>query len=300
MKKISCCINTYKRPELLKKLLKSINEQSVDKDISIEIIVVDNDSSQAGRIIFEEFSSISKFPIKYFVQPLKNISITRNKAISEASGDYIFFIDDDEYAEPNWIYNTMTCLEKFNADAVFGSVLSYFDDNTQDWIKSNQMFQREIQETGTTPKFTRTGNCLIKAGVLKSVEGPFDIQYGVTGGSDSHLFTILSKKGAKFIYCAESIVYEYVPPERANMNWLLKRSIRTGNSYARRAIQLAARPFIKRVFLFIKAFLLALVNIIYCFFSLYSKKKYFTFFIKTAGYCGHIMAVFNIYYKEYK
>ena len=300
MKKISCCINTYKRPELLKKLLISINEQSLDKDISIEIIVVDNDTSQLGEKIIEEFKSILKFPIHYYIQPIKNISITRNKAVSEANGDYIFFIDDDEYAEPNWIINTVACLEKYNADAVFGSVLSYFDNNTPDWIKSNLMFQRQIQKTGTTPKYTRTGNCLIKAEVLKSIEGPFDLQYGLTGGSDSHLFTILSKKGAKFIYCAESIVYEYVPPERANINWLLKRSIRTGNSYARRAIQLATRPFIKRVFLFIKAFLLALVNIIFCFFSLYSKKKYFNFFIKTAGYCGHIMSVFNIYYKEYK
>ncbi len=300
MKKISCCINTYKRPELLKKLIRSINEQSLDKDISIEIIVVDNDSSQAGRIIFEEFRSISKFPIKYFVQPLKNISITRNKAISESSGYYIIFIDDDEYADPNWINFTLACLEKYKADAVFGSVISYFDDDTPDWIKENVMFQRPIQVSGTTPKYTRTGNCLIKADVLKTVDGPFDLNYGLTGGGDSHLFNILSKAGAKFVDCRESIVYEYVPPERAKLSWLLKRSIRTGNSYARRAIQLTSKPKRVILLLFIKAILLVIANSVLCFLFLYSKKKCYNYFVKAVGYYGHILAVFNIYSKEYK
>lgn len=300
MKKISCCINTYKRPELLKKLLISINEQSLDKDISIEIIVVDNDTSQLGEKIIEEFKSILKFPIHYYIQPIKNISITRNKAVSEAVGDYILFIDDDEYAEPNWISNTVACLEKYNADAVFGSVLSYFDDNTPDWIKSNQMFQRQIQKTGTTPKYTRTGNCLIKAEVLKSIEGPFDLQYGLTGGSDSHLFTILSKKGAKFIYCAESIVYEYVPPERANINWLLKRSIRTGNSYARRTLELSKSSLKLKIYLFFKAVFLGFIHISFCSFTFFIKKISSQHLIKAAGYWGHIMAIFNFYHMEYK
>jgi len=300
MKKISCCINTYKRPELLRKLLISLNNQQLIKDIQLEIIVVDNDPTQLGEQIVDELRPEFRFTIHYLVQPQKNISITRNMAVSESSGDYIFFIDDDEYAEPNWIINTLTCLEKYNADAVFGSVLSYFNIDTPDWIKDNQMFQREIQKTGTTPKYTRTGNCLIKAEILKSVEGPFDVQYGVTGGSDSHLFTILANKGAKFIYCSESEVYEYVPPERANIKWLLKRSIRTGNSYARRTIELSNSSFNLRFYLFLKAIVLGFINIFISLIAVVSKKLSSHHFIKAAGYWGHIKAIFNFHHIEYK
>jgi len=301
MKTISCCVNTYKRPELLKKTLISINQQELINDkVSLEIIVVDNDPLQLGEKIIEELKPKFNYPIKYYVQPIKNISITRNKAVSEASGEYIYFIDDDEYADSKWIINTLTCLKNYNADAVFGSVISYFEVNTPEWIKSNQMFQREIQKTGTIPKYTRTGNCLIKAVILKSVDGPFDVQYGLTGGSDSHLFTILLNKGAKFVYCKESIVFEFVPPERANINWLLKRSLRTGNSYARRTIELSKSSLKLKLYLFFKAVLLGFINISVCFFTFFIKKISSQHLIKATGYWGHIMAIFNYHHIEYK
>ena len=296
----SICINTYKRPVLLKKLLDSLVTQILDPIISLEIIVVDNDpDKQAGNVV-RAFKTISSIDIKYFEQPIKNISLTRNKAVSEANGEFILFIDDDEYAQPNWIINTLACLEKYNADAVFGSVLSYFDVNTPNWIKSNLMFRRQIQKTGTIPAFTRTGNCLIKAAILNTVDGPFDLEYGLTGGGDSFLFNLLSRNGAKFIYCAESIVYEYVPPERASLNWLLKRSLRTGSGATRHLIKFAKNKFATRIWLFLKAILFSLICLFLMIVNLPSKKRFINWTIIFAGNLGHIMAIFNFHYVEYK
>lgn len=300
MKRISCCINTYKRPELLKKLLISLINQKLDDDITFEIIVVDNDPLKQGESVVNEMLNDTNVEIRYYTQPEKNIALTRNVAVHNAKYEYICFIDDDEYADQHWLNNTLACLEKYNADAVFGSVLSYFDENTPDWIKSNQMFQREIQKSGTTPKYTRTGNCLMKVEALKSVEGPFDLQYGLTGGSDSHLFTILSKKGTKFIYCAESIVYEYVPAERANMDWLLKRSIRTGNSYSRRTIELSNFKIRSKSYLLIKAIILGVINVFFFLLTIFSKKTRSKFILRAAAYWGHIIAIFNYHHIEYK
>ncbi len=190
----SICINTYKRPFLLKKLLDSINDQVVDGDIQIEIIVVDNDPEKQAESIVTQTANYLKYPICYFTQPIKNISLTRNVAVKHATGEFILFIDDDGYADKLWVKNMLNCSMKYNADAVFGRVIPYFDEETPEWIKKGGFFERDCPPTGQSPEFTRTGNCLIKADLLKSVDGPFDPEYGLTGGSDTHLFTSLLKK----------------------------------------------------------------------------------------------------------
>jgi succinoglycan biosynthesis protein ExoM len=302
--KYSICINTYKRPELLKILLNSLVTQKLDSSLSIEIIVVENDNIQLSKPIVNNYEILMRnnpnWQFKYFIQPIKNIAITRNKAVAEATGDYIFFIDDDEYAAPEWIIKTITCLNDYKADAVFGAVISYFDKITPVWIQRNKMFHREIQKTGTPPNFTRTGNCLIKAQWLKMIEGPFDPEYGTTGGEDSHLFNYIYIKGAKFVFCAESIVYEYVPPERANLKWLQKRSLRTGNSYARRTIENSKIKSLTKIYLLIKAAFFMFLNAAILILTLFSRRISSNYLIKIFGYIGHIYAVFNIYYEEYK
>lgn len=302
--KCSICINTYKRPELLKILLDSLVIQKLDSSLSIEIIVVENDNIQLSKPIVNNYEILMKnnpnWQFKYFTQPIKNIAITRNKAVAEATGDYIFFIDDDEYAEPEWIIKTIACLNDYKADAVFGAVISYFDKITPIWIQRNKMFHREIQKTGTPPNYTRTGNCLIKKELLNTIDGPFDLNYGITGGSDSHLFHLLYNNGAKFVFCAESIVYEYIPPERANLKWLQKRSLRTGNSFARRTIEIAKRALLIRFYLLIKALFLIFLNVVILILTLFSRSISSNYLIKMFSYIGHIFAVFNIHYKEYK
>jgi succinoglycan biosynthesis protein ExoM len=300
----SICINTYKRPELLKILLDSLITQKKDTSLFIEVIIVENDKIPVSQPVVEEFEILLKdnpnWRFKYYLQPEKNIAITRNKAVSESEGKYIFFIDDDEYAEPDWIEKSITCLENYNADGIFGVVRSYFDPKTPEWIKNNNMFHREVQITGSEPKFTRTGNCLIKTEILKSIDGPFDVKYGITGGSDSHLFNLLLINGAKFITCSESIVHEYIPPERANIKWMIQRMIRTGNSFARRTIELSNFKFIIRLFIAIKAIGMISIYSVLFFFNLFSKSNRNQNYIRLYSYIGHIFAVFNYHYEEYK
>ncbi len=101
-----------------------------------------------------------------------------------------------------------------------------------------KFFERPCEKTGEAPKFTRTTNCLVRAEKLKSIPGPFDPKYGLTGGSDTHLFTTLFNLGAKYFSCYEGVVYDYVHPNRANYKWLLqKKTFRTGNTYTRRILE---------------------------------------------------------------
>lgn len=297
---LSICIATYKRAELLRILLDSILNQELTDDLNIEIIVVDNDPDESAKIVFNHYSNTDKFSFYYYTQPLKNISITRNLAVQKAMGEFILFIDDDEYASSNWILLLLGAQQKYDADGVFGAVKSHFNPTTPKWITSQPVFNRITPPTGTEAHHKRTGNCLIKTSLLKSIPGPFSIEYGLTGGEDTHLFAKLRKNGARFINSKEAWVSEFVPPERANTIYLLKRTLRTGNNYTRRILEnpsknnISNRAYIIVVSIF-SFFISLFLSMIFVFDN--SKRLYWN--TKLTSNIGHLLAAMKIFVKGY-
>src|SRR2546426_506134 len=102
---ISVCICTYKRPQLLKRLLEELAKQDPAGKFTYSIMVADNDHTQSAKPLVSEFAAISPVPIKYCVEPEQNIARVRNKAIAGADGDFIAFIDDDEFPTRGWLHS---------------------------------------------------------------------------------------------------------------------------------------------------------------------------------------------------
>lgn len=234
---ISVCIATYKREALLERLLDSLMLQEIPKDISFEIIVVDNDSNASADRIVRKFTSSSKILFKYFVQPQKNISLARNKGVENASGEYICFIDDDEVASTNWIKSFILAIEEYNADGAFGYTEPVFDENIPTYFKHREFYFTAVGKTGTIARFYYTTNTIVKSKLIKSEVIPFDPSYGLTGGSDVHLFQRLKNNGGKFIDCKEALTYEFIPRDRGTKNYLLNRALRGGQAFARRKLE---------------------------------------------------------------
>jgi len=296
----SVCIATYKRPKLLDELLTSLINQNLTENIKIEIIVVDNDSQTSAKNICTNFRH-NNISLKYFIQPQKNIALTRNKAVKEATGEYILFIDDDEKASPDWIINLSNTLISYQADAVFGRVISYFKNKVPNWLKETYIYNRPSPATGSSPLFTSTNNCMIKSSLIKNMEGPFEAEYGLTGGSDSKLFAILTNKGAKFVSCYEAWVSEEIPAERTKLGYLIKRVFRTGNNHTRILIELAGKNKRK---IQIKEFFISLcymsIGLFLAFITIFNKKWRFHWMLKSVSNLGRFFAVLKYYPIAYK
>lgn len=296
----SVCIATYKRQELLKQLIESLFNQNLPPEVEIEIIVVDNDPEKTAEKIVRSFAEKNIFEIRYYLQEIKNISLTRNMAVANASGEYILFIDDDEIADENWICSLIAAQKKYNADGVFGTVLSRFDKGVPESIRTSEIFNRPSPPTGSEAMFMRSGNCLIKSSLLKNTPGPFAEEYGLTGGSDTHLFGQLKKQGARFITSAEAKVSEYIPPERANLKYLFLRSLRTGNNYTRRLIEFTENGrLIKRIMYTLKAVVFELVSLVMFIMTAPIQKLRMHWYIKIASNLGHILGAWGIYFNVY-
>jgi len=226
---LSVCICTYKRSRLLRQLLLKLGEQETSALFDYSIVVVDNDLSGSAQQTVDSFSQQSNVSISYYVEPRQNIALARNKAIEKASGDFVAFIDDDEFPNEYWLLNLYKAAIGYKSDGILGPVLPYFEEEPPRWVLRGGFFDRMSHPTGHVLEWknTRTGNVLLKRELFQ--EGPkwFDPAFG-SGGEDRDFFRRKIEEGHIFVWSNDSPVFETVPPERWNKTVMIKRALLRG------------------------------------------------------------------------
>ncbi|MCK6620518.1 MAG: glycosyltransferase family 2 protein [Calditrichaceae bacterium] len=226
---ICICICTYKRPELLKRLLSAADQQDTRGFFSFSLVIADNDAQKSAKELVEDFAVSSLLDITYCFEPRKSISHARNKALEYANGDAIAFIDDDEFPPKDWLYLMVNTLNKYKVAGVFGPVKPHFDSKPPNWIVKGRFFDRPEHQTGFIMPWSecRTGNVLILKDIIVGMETVFNPDFGA-GASDIELFRRLIDAGHKFVWCNEAFVYEVVPPNRWKRSFMIKRALLRG------------------------------------------------------------------------
>jgi succinoglycan biosynthesis protein ExoM len=229
---ISVCVCTYKRPELLRRLLLKLEKLETDDLFDYSIVIADNDNTESAREIVGSFVSRSKITVEYHVEPEQNIALARNLAVHHAIGDFVAFIDDDEIPIDEWLSRMYTALLIYDADGVLGPVKPLFEAEPPMWSVKAGFFERpnsECRETGFRLHWmqTGTGNVLFRRSILDKMKGPFNSEFG-SGGEDLDFFRRLMDSGKVFIWCEEATVYEFVPIERTRLSFQLRRALSRG------------------------------------------------------------------------
>jgi glycosyltransferase involved in cell wall biosynthesis len=112
---ISVIMLTYNREQYLDRSINSILKQDFD---DFEFILVDNGSTDNSGQVCENYAQ--KDPrIKVTHKPFGNIGSGRNAGVRAAKGDYVAFIDDDDYAYPDMLSFLYGLIKEFNADISF-------------------------------------------------------------------------------------------------------------------------------------------------------------------------------------
>lgn len=288
---ISVCMCTYKR-EHLKLTLQSIARLAIPPEVTLEVLVVDNDEHLSASAMIEAVKQDFPYPLHYYSEPVKNIAAARNKLLEAASGDWIASIDDDEVADELWLVRLKATADTFAADVVFGHVVPCFPDNTPDWIRAGDYFSRKAHETGTVLSSGGSGCTLINRLFLEKHNMKFDLAYGTTGGEDVQLFFRMHRLGAKLVFCKDAIVYEAVESNRLNKSYLTKRAVRIGQTYARYRLEQAT---VRQKFLFAAKNLLQLLCL--SIFSLFSyplnKHLFMKFYLQALDKYGKVGSILS-------
>jgi glycosyltransferase involved in cell wall biosynthesis len=206
--------------------LDELGKQATGGLFTYSIVVVDNDRLPSAEPVVSAFTASSPIRVKYCVQQEQNIAMARNKAIENASGDYVAFIDDDEFPIERWLLTLYEACRKY---AVDGPVNPHFDDEPPKWIRLGKFWQRPTYPTGTIVegRKARTGNVLLKRKLFTSDKEPFRAEF--RAGEDRDFFTRMIEAGHVFVWCNEAVAYEVVPPERWKRSYIVRRSLFQGS-----------------------------------------------------------------------
>jgi succinoglycan biosynthesis protein ExoM len=261
MRSVTLCIATYRRQDKLEALLDDILLQSRLPD---EVVIVDNDAAGSAKpVVQNRIAKGVPFPIRYDIQPVKNISLTRNSTVALAAGEWVAFIDDDERAPEPWLAQLIDAADRFQADGVLGPVEPILPSSAPSWIRRGRFYDFPRMATGAIipPNRLRFGNVLLRGSWLRDIAGPFDPAYGLTGGEDGDLLSRLALKGARLVWCDEAVVHEPVEVSRLSLRWLMRRSLSGGQDFAKHSLEgrYGQMSGLGRVLFFLRALLQAMI-----------------------------------------
>lgn len=125
-KKLSVIIPVYNTSKYIEKCLNSILNQTMN---NIEIIIVNDGSTDNSEEVIQKWidENKNKIEIKYFKKENGGLSDARNFGVKKATGEYLTFVDSDDYLDKN-IYKN---LEKYMEDKIelIKFKMSTVDDN---------------------------------------------------------------------------------------------------------------------------------------------------------------------------
>jgi succinoglycan biosynthesis protein ExoM len=236
---ITVCIATFRRPVLLEELLVALSRQ--EGATPFDVVVVDNDAAgSAAPAIARARAAIAdanrSIELRSSIEPEQNIARARNRALAEARGEWLAFVDDDERPGERWLADLYATVQRCGADGAFGPVVARLPAGAPRWAKSGRFFERPRHQTDSVVPSgeLRTGNALIRRSLLAvdGGAGPFDPRFGLSGGEDTVALARLAAAGARFVWADHAVVEERVPPERARLGFLLRRSFSGGCGHA--------------------------------------------------------------------
>lgn len=256
--RIVVAVLTYRRPDDLTAVLGDLVEQAAAVP-GAEVLVVDNDPAGGAASVVEPWLSST---VRYVHEPTPGIAAGRNRAIAEASdADALVYIDDDERPVGEWLSILVGHWRGSRVQAVVGPVLSAFSEPPPAWITAGRFFSHARRATGTRVSAAATNNLLLDMAYVTSVGLRFDEEFSLTGGSDTLFTRQLVASGGTIEWCDEAQVVEIVPASRATRTWVLRRAYRSGNSWARTSVRLAAGP-VDRAFVRAQCILRGIVRLV--------------------------------------
>lgn len=124
MVKISVIVPVYNTQKYLKECLNSITNQTFQ---DIEIICINDGSTDNSLKVLEEFSKKDN-RIKIITQKNSGLSASRNRGIELSNGEYIYFIDSDDYIELDTLKELYDISIENSCDLVLFKLINFYDD----------------------------------------------------------------------------------------------------------------------------------------------------------------------------
>lgn len=134
--KISVIVPVYNVEKYIKKCLDSLVNQTLN---GVEIIVVNDGSPDNSQKIIDEY--VKKYKnVKSYIKENGGLSDARNYGIKKATGEYISFVDSDDYIRNDMLEIMYNYAIKEDLDVVVCDSINVYDNGSEILIKSNNNY----------------------------------------------------------------------------------------------------------------------------------------------------------------
>ena len=217
MNLISIIVPIYNAETYLGQCIESLINQTYE---NIEIILVNDGSNDNSLKICNEYAEKDD-RITVINQVNKGVSVARNAGIDNAYGQYITFVDADDYVIDDYCKILMDCMNKINVDLVYvgqyllrNNQLIQINKRMKDGFYLTKDILKDMIDDGNMCGFLLHSSCAVmyKAEIIKNCNVKFDsaLKYNEDG-----YFNLMYCLNSKFVYIMQN---RYLYIYRVNNN----------------------------------------------------------------------------------
>ncbi|WP_424767439.1 glycosyltransferase [Paenibacillus sp. sgz302251] len=239
--KVTVAICTHNRAKDTEEAVESVLVQNYSKE-EIEIIVVDNRSTDDTAFVVKDLQLLHGPRLRYIFENKLGLSNARNRAIREARGEYILFLDDDAIASRDWVSNIVDVFA-MGADigCVGGRIDPVWEAAEPDWIPEEHRSVFTILDYASrvtempAPAIPYGANVAFRTNLFRHMK-PFREDLGRVGknllSSEESELIARMRETSKVYYTPHAAVKHKITKERTTKKWFLKRIFWQGVSDA--------------------------------------------------------------------
>ena len=208
---ITVIVPVYKVEPYLQKCVDSIINQTYT---NLEMILIDDGSPDRCPTICDEYAQKDN-RIKVIHQDNSGLAQVRNVGIDNAQGEYITFIDSDDFVVPNYVELLYKGLDKFNAEMSIASLCIYrdvakFEKSTEpdDFFEISKEKCIEQYTSIKTNPFISAWNKLYKRELFSSIRYPNGKLY-----EDAFTTYKLIDKAKKIVFTPSKLYFYRINPQ---------------------------------------------------------------------------------------
>ena len=207
-----------------------------------ELIVVDNGSTDETEQILGEFTRSTTGNVRALREPRAGLSAARNRAVREARGDLLFFLDDDAVPAAGWLDAYAQAFRDPRVAAAGGPVEPIFDGPLPAWLDTRFLPYLSAWERGEAAidlkynELPRGANMVFRRSRFAAY-GEFMEQLGRRGASlrsceEIEFCLRLERGGERIVYVPGASVRHRVATGRLDLAWMRRRFAAQGFSEA--------------------------------------------------------------------
>ena len=178
--KISIIVNCFNGEKYLSRCLKSIVNQTVH---NWELIFFDNKSNDASKKIFKKFND-KRF--KYFSSPyFMKLYEARNEALKKINGDFIAFLDSDDWWEPCHLENANSFFQNEDLGFYYSNAFNYSEKKKKFNLHKKYLPKKNIFDNLINDYSVKISSLILRKKILENFENSiFDKDYNIIGDYD--------------------------------------------------------------------------------------------------------------------